>query len=96
MTGKVCLVTGANAGIGKATATGLARMGANVVMVCRSRERGEAAKAEIATDSGSQDIDLLIADLSSQGSVRKLARTFTSKYAATPPPHQQRGHDQPP
>ena len=80
MTSKVCLVTGANAGIGKATATGLARMGANVVMVCRSRERGEAAKAEIATDSGSQDIDLLIADLSSQGSVRKLARTFTSKY----------------
>ena len=96
MTGKVCLVTGANAGIGKATATGLARMGAIVVMVCRSRERGETAKAEIATDSGSQDIDLLIADLSSQGSVRKLARTFTSKYAATPRPHQQCRHYQPP
>ena len=81
LTGKVCLVTGANAGIGKATATGLARMGATVVMVCRSRERGETAQAEIAADSGSQDIDLLIADLSSQGSVRKLARTFSSKYS---------------
>ena len=81
MTGKVCLVTGANAGIGKATATGLARMGATVVMVCRSRERGETAQAEIAADSGSQDIDLLIADLSSQGSVRKLARTFSSTYS---------------
>ena len=81
MTGRVCLVTGANAGIGRATAIGLARMGATVVMVCRSRERGESAQTEIAADSGSQDIDLLIADLSSQGSVRKLARTFTSKYS---------------
>ena len=80
MTGRVCLVTGANAGVGKATATGLARMGATVVMVCRNLERGETAQAEISADSGSQDIDLLIADLSSQGSVRKLARTFTSKY----------------
>ena len=81
LTGKVCLVTGANAGIGKATATGLARMGATVVMVCRSRERGETAQAEIAADSGSQDVDLLIADLSSQGSIRKLARSFSSKYS---------------
>ncbi len=80
MYGKVCLVTGANAGIGKATAIGLARMGAAVVMVCRSRERGESAKAEIAAKAGSQDLDLLIADLSSQGSVRKLARTVISRY----------------
>ena len=55
-------------------------MGATVVMVCRNLERGETSQAEISADSGSQDIDLLIADLSSQGSVRKLARTFTSKY----------------
>ena len=80
MSGKVCLVTGANAGIGKATATGLARMGAVVVMVCRSRERGEAAQAEIMADTGSRDVDLLIADLSSQGSIRKLARAVTFKY----------------
>ena len=80
MTGRVCLVTGANAGIGKATATGLARMGATVVMVCRNRERGETAQAEIVADSGSRDIDLIIADLSSQGSVRKLARTVISQY----------------
>ena len=80
MTGKVCLVTGANAGIGKATALGLARMGATVVMVCRNRERGESARAEIAAKSGSRNVDLLIADLSSQGSIRKLARAFTSRY----------------
>ena len=40
MNGKVCLVTGANAGIGQATALGLAQLGATVIMVCRSRERG--------------------------------------------------------
>ena len=80
MSGKTCLVTGANAGIGKATALGLARMGAAVVMVCRNRERGESALAEIAAASGSQDLDLLIADLSSQGSIRKLAGTLTSRY----------------
>lgn len=81
MTGRVCLVTGANAGIGKATAKGLARMGATVVMVCRSRDRGETAQAEIAADSGSRHVDLLIADLSSQGSIRKLAGAVASKYA---------------
>ena len=80
MTGKICLVTGANDGIGKATATGLARMGATVVMVCRNRERGETAQAEIMADSGNENVDLLIGDLSSQGSIRKLARTFASKY----------------
>ena len=40
-------MTGANAGIGQATALGLAQLGATVIMVCRSRERGEAAQAEI-------------------------------------------------
>ena len=80
MYGKICLVTGANAGIGKATATGLARMGATVVMVCRNPERGESARAEISAKTGSPNLDLLIADLSSQGSIRKLARTFTSQY----------------
>lgn len=80
MTGKVCLVTGANSGIGKATAMGLARIGATVLMVCRSRERGETAQAEIVRESGNRHVDLLIADLSSQGSIRKLARAFKAKY----------------
>ena len=47
MKDKICLITGANSGMGKATALGLARMGATVVMVCRDRDRGEIAREEI-------------------------------------------------
>jgi len=80
MDGRVCMITGANSGIGKATAVGLAKMGASVVMVCRDRQRGEAAMAEIKAASGHQKVDLLLADLSSQASVRQLAQAFKARY----------------
>jgi NAD(P)-dependent dehydrogenase (short-subunit alcohol dehydrogenase family) len=80
MTGRVCLVTGANSGIGKATAIELARQGASVVMVCRDRSRGEAAQAEIQARSGSKQVDLLLADLSSQEEIHRLASEFQAKY----------------
>jgi NAD(P)-dependent dehydrogenase (short-subunit alcohol dehydrogenase family) len=80
MQGKICLITGANSGIGKATALGLAQMGATVVMICRDRARGEEAQREIKTKSGNEAIDLLIADLSSQQSIRQLAHTFRQRY----------------
>ena len=66
-------MTGANSGIGKETALGLARAGARVVLVCRSRIKGELALAEIRQETGSSDLDLLIADMSSLSSVRALA-----------------------
>jgi len=78
--GKICMVTGANSGIGKATAMGLAKMGATVVMACRKKEESEAVRVEIQEKSGNDDIDLLIVDLSSQRSVRKLANNFKKKY----------------
>lgn len=80
MNGKICLVTGASSGIGKATALGLARMGATVVMVCRDVARGQAPLAEIRQKSGNNSIDLLVADLSSQEAIRSLANEYRSKY----------------
>jgi NAD(P)-dependent dehydrogenase (short-subunit alcohol dehydrogenase family) len=80
MVGKVCMVTGANSGIGKITALELAKQGATVVMVCRSRERGEAAQQEILTESGNDKVDLLLADLSSMASARSMVAAFKAKY----------------
>lgn len=80
MQGKICMVTGANSGIGKATALGLAQMGATVIMVCRDRARGEEAQNEIKTKSGNNAVDLLLADLSSQQSIRQLVENFQQRY----------------
>jgi NAD(P)-dependent dehydrogenase (short-subunit alcohol dehydrogenase family) len=80
MTGKTCLITGANSGIGKETALGLARMGARVVLVCRNQQKGQDALAEIQRETGSSQIDLLIADTSSFGSVRALAGQVRQRY----------------
>jgi NAD(P)-dependent dehydrogenase (short-subunit alcohol dehydrogenase family) len=80
MSGKICIVTGANSGIGKETALGLAQMGARVVMACRNAKKGEAALEEIRRESGSSQVDLLIADMSSQASVRALAEQIQLKY----------------
>lgn len=77
----IALVTGATSGIGKATALGLARMGATVVLVARDRAKGEATRAEIMAKSGNGAVDLLLADLSSQASVRQLAADFKAKYS---------------
>jgi len=80
MAGRVCMVTGANSGIGKATAMGLAEMGATVILVCRSKEKGEAALSEIRGKSGNNSLDLMLADMSSMRSVRQLASEFRRKY----------------
>ena len=77
---KVCLITGATSGIGKATAMGLASMGASVVMIGRDRDRGEAALAEIKGKSANASVDLILADLSSQEEVRWLADEFKEAY----------------
>ena len=80
MTGKVCLVTGANAGIGKETAIGLAKMHATVVMVCRDGERGFTAQQEIKHRGGNDKVELMICDLVSQKSIRDLVSGFKQRH----------------
>src|SRR5215213_3938393 len=77
---KVVIITGANSGIGKAAAIGLAKLGANLVMVCRSLERGQAARTEIQEISGNRSVDLMIADLASQHSIRQFTSAFCDQY----------------
>jgi NAD(P)-dependent dehydrogenase (short-subunit alcohol dehydrogenase family) len=77
---KVCLITGATSGIGKATAMGLASMGASVVMVGRDRDRGEAALADIKEKSANASVGLMLADLSSQEEIRRLAHEIREAY----------------
>ena len=76
------LVTGANAGIGRATALGLAHAGATVVMVARDPVRGQRAADEIRCQTGNESVGLLIADLSSQAAIRRLATEFEARYPA--------------
>lgn len=74
------MVTGGNSGVGKETALGLASLGGNVVIVCRSKEKGEAALAEVKAKSGNENTQLMLADLSSLKSVPELAQEFKAKY----------------
>jgi len=80
MKGRTCLITGASSGIGKATALGLAKLGAQVLIVTNERLHGEAAQAEIKAASGNPSVELLLADLSSQAEVRGLAQDVKARY----------------
>ncbi|HEV7588824.1 MAG TPA: SDR family NAD(P)-dependent oxidoreductase, partial [Longimicrobium sp.] len=82
MAGRVCVITGASGGIGKAAAAGLASRGATVALVVRSRERGEAARDEIARATGSRDLRLVLADLSRQADVRRAAGEVRTAFGA--------------
>jgi NAD(P)-dependent dehydrogenase (short-subunit alcohol dehydrogenase family) len=73
MSGKVCVVTGANSGIGKATSLVLAQFGAEIILVCRDKARGETALAEVSAVATPGAARLEIADLSSLQEVRELA-----------------------
>src|SRR5436309_13328341 len=78
---RVFLVTGANSGIGKATALGLARLGGTVVMACRSATRGEAARQDIIRASGNSRVSLELVDLASEASTRAFAEEFKRKHS---------------
>ncbi|KAL4559081.1 hypothetical protein LXL04_031214 [Taraxacum kok-saghyz] len=77
--GKNCIVTGANSGIGYAAAEGLASRGANVYMVCRNKERGEAALSKIISTTGNQNVHLEVCDISCINDVKSFASRFKAK-----------------
>src|SRR5437870_9405371 len=80
MAGKTVLVTGGTSGIGKATAVGLARLGARVGITGRDTARAEAAAAEIRAASNNSAVDAFAADLSSRTEVRRLASEVLGRY----------------
>jgi NAD(P)-dependent dehydrogenase (short-subunit alcohol dehydrogenase family) len=81
MQGKVCLITGGTNGIGKSAAQTLASLGATVVIVGRDAHKTSQVVEEIRSATGSNNVDALLADLSSQQDVRRLASDFLSKYS---------------
>jgi NAD(P)-dependent dehydrogenase (short-subunit alcohol dehydrogenase family) len=80
MKGRTVLVTGSTDGIGKATALGLARMGAKVLLHGRDPEKGRRVHEEIARTTGIDQLDLFIADLASQRQVRRLAAEVVERH----------------
>lgn len=77
--GKVYIVTGANTGIGKATAAGLARRGARVMMVSRSPEKGEAARADLLRAQPGARLEVVEGDLGSLATTRALAEQLLER-----------------
>ncbi len=80
MAKKVCLITGANSGIGKAAAIQIAEKGFIVLIGCRNKERGTAALSEIREKSNNNDVELLLIDMSSQKSIKNAVKVLDSKY----------------
>ena len=81
MKDKTILITGGTSGIGKAAATELARMGAQVVITTRDQRKGEKTVQEIRGFTGNQEVHMLMVDLASLDAVRQLAENFKKKFS---------------
>jgi NAD(P)-dependent dehydrogenase (short-subunit alcohol dehydrogenase family) len=79
MTGKICMVTGATDGIGKATAMALAQMGATVVVAGRSEQKCVATVEQIVQKTGNQQVEHMLSDFSVLAEVRQLAADFVRR-----------------
>ena len=79
--GKRCLVTGANSGLGLAAAHALARLGAEVRLLCRSEERGRIAERDVRAASGNDRVHLELVDLASPASIRDFVERWGERPA---------------
>lgn len=77
---KIFVITGGNSGIGRVTATEIAKMGAQVVLVCRNEQKGRAVQEDINALTGLNNCDLFLCDFSSHASIREFAKNFRMKY----------------
>ena len=80
-TGKNCLITGANSGLGFAISRKLASKGANTILVCRNKEKGENALLEIKKETPNALVDLMICDLASMKSIQSFIMDLKGKYS---------------
>jgi len=80
MKDRICLITGANSGIGEIASRELARMGASVIMVCRDKQKAEATRRKIVEDSGNQKIEILLCNLASQKQIRQMCEAYENTH----------------
>ena len=80
MKNKIVVITGGNSGIGRVTATEIAKMGAQVVLVCRNEQKAKAVQEDINALTGLNNCDLFLCDFSSHTSIKKFAKAFRMKY----------------
>ena len=79
--GENCLITGASSGLGFAVSRYLANMGANTIMLCRNKEKGENAVLEIKKETPDASVDLMLCDLASMKSIQSFIKDFKGKYS---------------
>lgn len=77
--GRLAIVTGANSGIGYQTARYLSRVGAAVILACRNREKGEAARAKIVSANPAAQVEVRVLDVADLDSVRRFAEEFLNE-----------------
>ena len=80
MNGKICVVTGATSGIGRATAIGLARLGARIVILARNPAKAASVVAEIAAIAGAVKAEIVVADLTEMKQVRRAAEDIAARF----------------
>ncbi len=78
---KNCIVTGASTGLGLAVSKRFANMGANTILLCRNKEKGENAVHEIKKETPTASVELMICDLSSMKSIQSFIEEFKGKYS---------------